>query len=186
MHTAARLTGPRRWLRIAAALAALLLVGLVLARWLGPDRGTDHMEQGVALFRAGSFADAAHHFYRHAQEHPDQAAPHLYLGRVHRRLGRTDLAGPALEEAERLAPDDAAVHREIGFLLIDLGRFDAAVERFRTATSQEPNAPESWLGLVMALRLDGRASEADQALAEAPAAVRTRFDEMSDSVPLTP
>lgn len=167
--------GERRTLTVAGAAATLILVLLLLSRWLGGAGGSAEMEQGIALFRSGAYADAAHHFYRYAQRNPDEATPHLYLARIHRRLGRPELAGPALQEAMRLAPEDAAVHRELGFLLIDTGRFDVAVERFRAAVSMDSESPEGWLGLVLALRRDGRAAEAERVLARAPQQVRERF-----------
>ncbi|CAN5706722.1 hypothetical protein BH23GEM8_BH23GEM8_13380 [soil metagenome] len=172
----------RRTLTIVGAAALLLILTLVGVRLFS---GTDssEMDQGIALFRSGAYADAAHHFHRYAERNPRDATPHLYLARIHRRLGRADLAGPALQEAMRLSPDDAAVHRELGFLLMDTGRYDVSVERFRTAVSMDADSPEGWMGLVLALRRDGRPGEAERVLARAPVAVRQRFERQPDTRP---
>lgn len=172
----------RRWLPHLLGAVVLALVVFALVQWLG-NRGDHRMEQGIALFRSGSYEDAAHHFHRYASDNPRDATPHLYLARIHRRLGRTDLAGPALQEALRLAPDDPAVHRELGFLLMDTGRYPVAVERFRQALAMDAESPEGWLGLVLALRRDGRAAEAERVLARAPVQVRERFERQSGSAP---
>jgi tetratricopeptide (TPR) repeat protein len=172
----------RRTLTVVGA-AALLLVLIFVGVRLFSGSGASEMDQGIALFRSGAYADAAHHFYRYAERNPRDATPHLYLARIHRRLGRPDLAGPALQEAMRLSPDDAAVHRELGFLLMDTGRYDVSVERFRTAVSMDENSPEGWMGLVLALRRAGRPGEAERVLARAPAAVRQRFERQPETRP---
>jgi tetratricopeptide (TPR) repeat protein len=168
-----------------AVLLGLVLLFLIFRLVAGGGRDAN-MEQGVALFRSGSYADAAHHFHRYAERNPRDATPHLYLARIHRRMNRPDLAGPALQEAMRLAPDDAAVHRELGFLLIDTRRYDVAVERFRTAVAMDANAAEGWLGLVLALRRDGRPDEAERVLARAPVQVREQFERQAGPPALEP
>jgi tetratricopeptide (TPR) repeat protein len=166
----------RRVWAIVGGAAALLVLVIVLVRFVGGAGGGAGMDEGIALFRSGDYAEAAHHFHRYAERNPRDATPHIYLARIHRRLGRPDLAGPALQEAMRLAPEDPAVHRELGFLLIDTGRYDVAVERFRTAVSMDEESPEGWMGLVLALRRDGREGEAERVLARAPVQVRERFE----------
>jgi tetratricopeptide (TPR) repeat protein len=170
----------RRKMVIAASAVIFLLLTVVLVRWYSAPAGGAEMQQGIALFRSGAYADAAHHFYRYSQLNPDDATPHLYLARIHRRLGRPQLAGPALQEALRLAPEDPAVHRELGFLLLETGRSDVAVERFRSAVAMDSDSPEGWMGLVLALRRDGRPGEADRVLARAPVQVRERFERQPD------
>jgi tetratricopeptide (TPR) repeat protein len=174
--TRSRFGRPDRRTMAVAGAAALLLILVLIGVRLFSGTGASEMDQGIALFRSGAYADAAHHFHRYAERNPRDATPHLYLARIHRRLGRPDLAGPALQEAMRLSPEDAAVHRELGFLLMDTGRFDVAVERFRTAVSMDEDSPEGWMGLVLALRRNGHPGEAERVLARAPVQVRQRFE----------
>ncbi|HUE95159.1 MAG TPA: tetratricopeptide repeat protein [Longimicrobiaceae bacterium] len=162
----------RRMLGATVAGGVAFIAIVAAAFYLASDRGPNHMAEGVALFRSGAYTEAAHHFWRFAEANPDDATPHLYLARIHRRMDRPELAAEALREAQRLAPEDAAVHRELGFLLLDTGRADVAVDRFRRALELEGESSEAWVGLIRALRESGRTREADEALAQAPAEVR--------------
>ncbi|MQA88639.1 MAG: tetratricopeptide repeat protein [Gemmatimonas sp.] len=175
------LDSPRRRIRQAgvpalAGLAAAAIVVIALGMWVVSGREPSQLDQGVALFQSGEYAEAANHFWRFAEENPDDATPHLYLARIHRRMDRPDLAAEALREAQRLAPEDPAVHRELAFLLLDTGRSDVAVGRFRTAIEMEPESSEGWVGLVRALRESGQDEEAAQVIQEAPAEVRALLE----------
>jgi Flp pilus assembly protein TadD len=130
------------------------------------------MDQGLTLFGEGQYEEAAQHFWRFSQANPDDATPHLYLARIHRRTGNTELAAEAIRQAELLAPEDAAVHRELGFLLLDRGQPNVAVDRFRHAVELDEQSSEGWVGLVRALREAGRGAEATAAIGAAPAEVR--------------
>lgn len=176
MHIDAEPTPARRWnrnqLAAAAAGALLLLLLIPLGLWLSSGNDDAEMEQGIVLFRSGSYADAASHFYRHAQANPDDHVSRLYLARIHRRLERYDLAATSLQEALKLAPEDAAVYTELGFLLADRGRHDEAVGRFREAIRRDPGSEQAWIGLVRVLRAAGREDAAAGVLTSAPPNVR--------------
>ncbi|MEX2571553.1 MAG: tetratricopeptide repeat protein [Gemmatimonadota bacterium] len=180
-------TAPRRGRRrravptLALAAGAALVALVVIGVWALASRGPEPMAEGIALFRTGAYADAAHHFWRYAEANPDDATPHLYLARIHRRMDRPELAAEAIREAQRLAPQDPAVHRELGFLLLDTGRPEVAVDRFREAVDLDPASSEGWVGLVRALRESGRADEIEAVLAEAPAEVRALLTQPSRS-----
>jgi tetratricopeptide (TPR) repeat protein len=157
----------------AYALGGVAVVLLLLAVvWMRSDRGPNHLDEGIALFRSGAFTEAAHHFWRYAEANPRDATPHLYLARIHRRLERHELAAESIREAQRLAPEDPAVHRELGFLLLDTGQASVAVERFQHAIELDPESSEGWVGLVRAMRESGRAAEVDAVIQRAPAEVR--------------
>ena len=162
-------TTTRSWV-IASVLVVAALA--VLAIWLLRGFGPDPMATGIDLFEEGQYAEAAQHFWRYSEDHPDELLPQLYLARIHRRMNRPELAAEAIREAERIAPDDPAVDRELGFLLLDAGRPDVAVERFRTAVEQDNTSSAGWIGLVRALRESGRESDVDAVIAQAPAEVQ--------------
>lgn len=170
----------RPWVIAAVVLGVLVLVAVVfsVARRDGPG-----MEEGIALFRSGAYAEAASRFWRYAEANPEDATPHLYLARIHRRMGRHDLAGEEIRTALRLAPQDVDAHTELGFLLLDTGRGDVAVERFRAAVRLDPEASGAWIGLVRALRAAGRDDAADRVLARAPERVRDVFARQSGAAP---
>lgn len=172
---------PARTAWLAGAVAVLILLGAVFV--FTRDGGGAEMERGIALFRSGSYADAASHFWRYAEANPDDATPHLYLARIHRRMGRMELAAQELEKAIGLAPEDADVQSELGFLLLDTRRADVAVERFRAAVRLDPESAGSWIGLVRALRESGRPDAAERVLIQAPAKVREMFNRQGGSAP---
>lgn len=166
-------TDPRN-LRLAIA-GAVVLVLVALGVWWAVPRGGGELEQGITHFRMGEYEDAAAYFWRHAQANPDDPTPRLYLARIHRRMARPNLAVAQLDTALQLAPDDPDVHAELGFLLIDTGHPADAVERFRSALRLDGASEPAWIGLVTALRRDGRADAAERVLERAPASVRSRM-----------
>lgn len=172
---------PRRWLWAGGGLLALLVVGLGI--WLATPRDTSQLQQGITLFRSGAYEDAASYFYRYSQANPDDATPHLYLARIHRRTRRVDLARDALAKALDLAPEDAGVHTELGWLLLDTGHPAPAVDRFRKAVELGPESEMAWAGLVRALRESGRGDAADRALGLAPPAIRQRLSRPGPAAP---
>lgn len=152
--------------------AALVLIAFGAVRYFGGSQGDEQLQRGLALFEQGEYREAAQYFWRYAEANPDDATPHLYLARIHRRERRTELAAEAIRDAERIAPDDPAVRRELGFLLLDTGRPDVAVDRFQEAMELDDESLEGWIGLVRALRESGRGAEADSVVDSAPAEVR--------------
>ncbi len=164
--------GVRRSRTWAVALIPIVAGLLLLVIWLVRGTGPDQLATGIDLFERGEYAEAAQHFWRYAEDNPDDVLPQLYLARVHRRMDRPELAAEAIRQAEQIAPDDAAVDRELGFLLLDSGRADVAVDRFRAAVERDRDSTEGWVGLVRALRESGRGAEVDGIIEEAPAEVR--------------
>ncbi|HEX6926029.1 MAG TPA: tetratricopeptide repeat protein [Longimicrobiaceae bacterium] len=174
---------PRRRRRMAStppkgqlALAGVVIVLLVaLGVWWAAPGDSSELEEGITLFRMGAYEDAASHFWRFAQENPEDPTPRLYLARIHRRLERPDLAAAQLDTALELAPEDPDVFVELGFLLIDTGHPAEAVGRFRSALSLDPDSETAWIGLVTALREDGRPDAAERVVQTAPPALRPRL-----------
>ncbi|HEX6069022.1 MAG TPA: tetratricopeptide repeat protein [Longimicrobiaceae bacterium] len=160
----------------------LLAILAILGIWWALPGDSGVMEEGVALFRSGSYEEAADRFGSYAQAHPDDPTPRLYLARIHRRMARPQLAVAQLDTALRLAPEDPDVHTELGFLLIDTGHPAEAVDRFRAALSFDPQSESAWIGLVTALREAGRPDAAERVLERAPTSIRGRLAAPADSM----
>lgn len=169
--------------RAMAAVAVVLAILVIVAVALLGRRDDPGLSEGIALFRSGAYADAASRFWRYAEANPDDVTPHIYLARIHRRLGRLDLAAEEVRAAMEIAPADADVQTEVGFLLLERGEHGVAVERFRAALRLDPESASAWIGLVRALRADGRDRAADQVLARAPQRVRDLFAARSGIAP---
>ena len=166
-------------------LAGALILTLFIATgvWYFGDRGPSLMDQGVALFESGEYAEAAQYFFRHAEANPGDVTPHLYLARIHRRMERPALAAEAIRQAEQIAPQEPAVHRELGFLLLDTDQPEVAARRFEYAIELDDQSSEAWVGLVRALREAGRGDEVPSVIADAPAEVRALLAQpQSDSI----
>jgi tetratricopeptide (TPR) repeat protein len=167
-----------------AVAGGLVLVLVALGVWWAAPGGSGELEEGITRFRMGAYEDAATYFWRASEADPDDPTPRLYLARIHRRMARHNLAVAQLDTALQLAPEDADVHTELGFLLIDTGHPAEAVDRFRSALSLDPDSEAAWVGLVTALRTDGRADAAERVLQRAPSVVRTRMALPADSLAL--
>ena len=170
-----------RNMRIALAGAVAIVLVAFGIWWMATPRGEGDLQEGITRFRMGAYEDAAAHFWRYAQANPDDPTARLYLARIHRRLGRYDLAAAQLDTAMEVAAEDADVLSEVGFLLIETGRPGEAVEQFRSALSIDPRSEPAWIGLVTALRADDRADAAERVLQRAPAALRSRLELPADT-----
>lgn len=166
---------PASWarsLRLAGAgLVVLALLGVGWLAWRGERRG-DELERGEEYLRAGRVAAAAEIFEGYAQEHPDDALPRLYLGRIYRETERYADAARELRAGLRAAPDDPRLHTELGLLLLETGRPGDAARTFRSALDRDAEAVTAWVGLVRALRANGNEAAARRALSGAPDEVR--------------
>lgn len=90
--------------------------------------GRQNLDQGVALFNQGRFAEAIPYLEASTRDHPDSAQAYLYLGRAHLSQGNWRAAIQPLRTAFRLSPADA--QEEIVNLIMDAG-FAAALNDFR-------------------------------------------------------
>lgn len=173
---------PKRLVAVLAVVAALVIAAIW---WAWPSADND-LAEGVSRFQMGAYEDAAAYFWRSAQANPRDPTPRLYLARIHRRLERPTLAFAQLDTARQIAPQDPDVLAEYGFLLLDTGNAAEAVEQFREALVQDGDSEVAWVGIVTALRADGRADAAERVLERAPAAIRSRLALPAASEPDTP
>ncbi|MDQ7830000.1 MAG: tetratricopeptide repeat protein [Armatimonadota bacterium] len=84
-------------------LCVVLLVGLLLVLAL-PAQGATPLEEGIALYQAGRYADAAAVLARAVRQHPNDARAWTWLGAARLQLGQLGPAVQALRRALTLAP----------------------------------------------------------------------------------
>lgn len=158
-----------RWMRwIAAAIAVVLLLGAV---WMGMNVGGEAYDHALAAFRAGRLDSAAAGFERVLEERPRDVTVMLYLARSYRGLERREEAAEVLRRARDRDPADGDVRRELGHLFMDLERPASAVAQYERALEQDPEEPLNWAALIRALRaLDD--PRAERLLRDAPAEVQ--------------
>jgi Flp pilus assembly protein TadD len=124
------------WITAGVLLVALLAVG---AWWLmNRDGGNAALERGIAHLNGGRREAARGEFSKAARDEPEQAEPHIFLGRMAREEGDAMTARRELETAIRLEPTNATAQREMGALLFSLGNYELARRFYVRAVQLNP------------------------------------------------
>lgn len=142
----------------ALAIALIVLVAAGVAWWV-LGRGGGELETGIAAYQRGDRLAARAAFAEAARDKPDDALPHVYLGRIAREEGDATTAARELEMAIRLEPQNALAQREMAAHLLAIGNYDLARRFYIRAIELDPtdrNA-QGFLGCTM-IRL-GRVPE---------------------------
>jgi tetratricopeptide (TPR) repeat protein len=161
---------PRRsripWLPIGALLVVLLAAG---AAWYFFERGgpSAAMRRGQEADRGGRLALARTEFQDAAGARPEDAMPHIWLGRVARDQGDFATAGRELSRAVQLEPGNYQAHRELGSYFLTLRNYDAARRSFVRALELQPRDRTSLGYLGCSLIRLGRPDEGQRFLMRA-------------------
>ena len=132
--------GPGRMMIIAAVVLALLGVGGFFAFQAFGNRGGDSVTaEGARLLAAGRRGEARRAFEEAAREHPQVAAPHIYLGRMAREDGDFNRAFEELSMAVRLEPRNALAQREMASYLFLRGNYPLASSFYTRAIQYNPS-----------------------------------------------
>lgn len=158
---------PWRW--IAAALGIALVVAMAVWASRGSRGDVRRAEEELAR---GQTAQAELLLRRYVADHPDDRPARLRLAAIYREAGRRVDALRELRAGLVSRADDAGLNAELGHLLLDSRRPAEATRAFRRALDGDPASERAWIGLVRALRENGRNDQAEQVLARAPAPVR--------------
>lgn len=161
---------PRRsrvpWLPLGALLLVLVAAG---AAWFFFERGgpSAAMRRGMEAYRGGRLALARTEFQDAANARPQEAAPHIWLGRVARDQGDFATAGREITRAVQLEPRNYQAHRELGSYFLTLRNYDAARRSFVRALEIQPRDRTSMGYLGCSLIRMGRLDEGQRFLARA-------------------
>ena len=145
------------WLPIGALLLVLVAAG---AAWYFFERGgpSAAMRRGTEAYRGGRLALARTEFQDAANARPEDAMPHIWLGRVARDQGDFATAGREISRAVQLEPGNYQAHRELGSYFLTVRNYDAARRSFVRALELQPRDRTSmgYLGcsLIRLNRLD--------------------------------
>ncbi|HEY0972707.1 MAG TPA: tetratricopeptide repeat protein [Gemmatimonadales bacterium] len=126
---------------LAIAIAAILLVVLA-GGWMMYERrvgGPRSIEAAQQLYASGDARRAEVAWERIAEERPELALPHVYLGRIARDRGDVAAAQRELQTAIRLEPRSSVAQREMGNLLLATGNPDLARRFYARAVELDPD-----------------------------------------------
>src|SRR5688572_21878302 len=161
---------PRRsripWLPIGALLLVLIAAG---AAWYYFEGGgpSAAMRRGTEAYNGGRLALARTEFQDAANARPEDAMPHIWLGRVARDQGDFATAGREISRAVQLDPRNYQAHRELGSYFLTLRNYDAARRSFVRALELQPRDRTSMGYLGCSLIRLGRVDEGQRFLARA-------------------
>lgn len=141
-------------------VALLLVIGGAFAAWwqFAPHDG-DYRD-GVAAYQRGSRETARTSFARYAQQHPEDARPLIYLGRLAREDNDLVLARRFLDAAVRRDPSNASGLREYAAALLADSQPEMARRFYVRALSVDPVDKLSQGFLACSLHQLGRDDEA--------------------------
>lgn len=97
---------------------------------------------GEALFQAGKYAEATQVFERYTSEKPNNPWGHFMLGLSESKVGDTEKAEKAFDEALRIDPDHMKSLLNLSRMLIDKGRYDEAIVNLTHAGDINPTSAE--------------------------------------------
>jgi len=123
-----------------------LIIGVVVtvmviaagAWWMLSQRSGRAYRDGVAAYGRGAREVARTAFARAAQQHPDDAGPLVFLGRMSREEGDLPRARRFLTTAVRVAPTSALATRELASVMLADGQPEIARRFYVRALQLDP------------------------------------------------
>lgn len=154
------------WLPIGALLLVLVAAG---AAWYFFEGGgpSAAMRRGMEAYRGGRLALARTEFQDAANARPQDAVPHIWLGRVARDQGDFATAGREISRAVQLDQRNYQAHRELGSYFLTVRDYDAARRAFVRALELQPRDRTSMGYLGCSLIRLGRVAEGQRFLVRA-------------------
>lgn len=134
----------RRGFPLIALIGLLLLVAAIVAGiwYFAVGRSGSALQQGVAAYQAGNRTAARNAFAEAVRDDPNDAEPHIYLGRMAREEGDANNAVRELQTAIQLEPKNGTAQREMGAHLLaqatgqlTAGNLPAALQSLNLARS---------------------------------------------------
>jgi len=138
----------------AGAIVGLLVTLIVIAAgawWLWSQRADRAYRAGVAAYGRGAREVARTAFTRAAQQHPTDAGPLVFLGRMSREDGDLPRARRLLTTAVRLAPNSALATRELASVMLADGQPEMARRFYVRALQRDPTdrVAQGFLGCAL-------------------------------------
>jgi len=107
----------------------------------------DHLQQGIARFKEGSYAAALQEFQAALASNPSDAVAHDYVGIILGESGQLHEAIAEFEQASRLDHTLAEPHAHLGLAYLKTGRISEAIREYQEALRLNPRMLEAQYGL---------------------------------------
>lgn len=160
----------RPWYATTAFVFGVLMVVVIgsAVAWLFlAGRGRRDFDEGLAAYARGAREVARTAFAKAAQDHPDDARPLVYLGRLAREENDLVRARRFLDAAVRIDPANALAQRELAAALLADGQPELARRFYVRALELDPSDRLAQGFLGCALYRLGRLDEAGRWAARA-------------------
>ncbi len=138
----------------AGLIIGVLVTVIALAAgawWMLSERSDRAYRDGVAAYGRGAREVARTAFARAAQQHPDDAGPLVFLGRMSREEGDLPRARRFLTTAVRIAPTSALATRELASVMLADGQSEIARRFYVRAIQLDPTdrVAQGFLGCAL-------------------------------------
>jgi tetratricopeptide (TPR) repeat protein len=131
---------------------------------LDPHIAEAHYGSGMVVFKQGKLDTAADQFQQELSVDPGYIPAEYQLGYVRLQLHQADAAIPLLQDVVRRQPNHSDAHYELGKALLEQGKVKEAIQDLETSIHLHPT-DYAYYQLSVAYRRDGRANDAEQAVA---------------------
>ena len=141
--------------RVSAGIIVGVLVTIIAIAaggwWMWSQRSDRAYREGVAAYGRGAREVARTSFAQAAQQHPDDAGPLVFLGRMSREDGDLPRARRFLTTAVRIAPNSALATRELGSAMLADGQPEIARRFYVRALQLDPTdrVAQGFLGCAL-------------------------------------
>lgn len=141
--------------RVSAGLIVGVLVAIIALAagswWMISQRSDRAYRDGVAAYGRGAREVARTAFAQAAQQHPDDAGPLVFLGRMSREEGDLPRARRFLTTAVRITPNSALANRELASVMLADGQPEIARRFYVRALQLDPadRVAQGFLGCAL-------------------------------------
>jgi len=131
---------------------------------LDPHTAEAHYNSGMVALKQGKLDAAADEFQQELSVNPGYIPAEYQLGYVRLQMRQADVAIPLLQDVVNRQPNHSDAHYELGKALLEQGKVKDAIQDLEASIHLHPT-DYAYYQLSVAYRREGRASDADEAIA---------------------
>lgn len=124
------------------------------------QKGYDHHQTGIRLFKEGRFSEAEKEFLRAIEINPEFVEAHNNLGLAYWRQGKKTQAIERYKKSLDMKPDYAEAMNNLAIIYDNDGRYEEAVQLYVSSLKLKPDYAEAHLNCAISLEKAKRLVEA--------------------------